>query len=172
MSNDNIKIGKQFSFIFWILFLVIGYWFFSDQLASQQNPNQRPVSFVEGSTSTLVLKRNRQGHYVTSGYINNQPVTFLLDTGATDVAVPEAIANQIGLQKGQPVRVGTANGTAVAYRTEIDQLRIGELRLNNLRASVLPGMKSNQILLGMSALKQVSFSQVGDELTIQLSKGY
>ena len=172
MSSDNIKIGKQFSVIFWILFLVVGYWFFSDQLESQQNPNQQPVSFVNGSTSTLVLKRNRQGHYVTSGYINGQPVTFLLDTGATDVAVPEYIASSIGLQRGQSVRVGTANGSAVAYRTEINELKIGELRLRNLRASILPGMKSDQVLLGMSALKQVAFSQSGDELTIQFNQPY
>ncbi len=170
MSSDNFKLGKRFSIIFWVLFLMLGYFFFAEQLSLQQNPNQQPVSYQNGGSTTLILKRNRQGHYVTSGYINGQPVTFLLDTGATDVAVPESIANLISLPKKQQVRVNTANGSATAYRTDISELRIGDLRLRDVRASILPGMKSQQVLLGMSALKQVSFSQMGDELTLTINR--
>lgn len=172
MSTDNIQIGKKFATIFWILFLVMAYLFFDGKLSKQINPNQQPVSFIDGNATTLVLKRNRQGHYVTSGYINGQPVTFLLDTGATTVAVPEHIASYIGLSKGRQVRVGTANGDAVAYSTNINELRIGDLRLRDVRASILTGMRSDQVLLGMSALTQVAFSQQGDELTITFQPQY
>jgi len=161
------QIGKRFAFIFWGLFLFIGYQFFDSHLAKQRNPNQNPNSFVSGSQSVLVLQRNRMGHYVTSGQINGYPVTFLLDTGATDVAIPQQVADVIGLPYGTPMRVGTANGNATAYRTEIQNLTIGELDFGQVRASILPGMKDNQILLGMSALKQVEFSQRGEQLTIK-----
>ena len=161
------QIGKKFAYIFWGLFLFLGYQFFDGQLTKQHNPNQQPHSFRSGEQSVLVLKRNRMGHYVTSGQINGVPVTFLLDTGATDVAVPQRVADAIGLPYGAQISVGTANGRATAYRTEIRNQNIGELRFNQVRASILPGMKSDEILLGMSALKQVEFSQRGDELTIK-----
>jgi aspartyl protease family protein len=170
MSNDNIQIGKRFSVIFWILFLIIAYSFFDSQLTKQENPNQQPISYVDGREVTLVLKQNRQGHYVTTGTINGQTVTFLLDTGATTVAIPEWLAQEIGLKKGRQVRVGTANGDAVAYTTSIAELKVGDLRLRDVRASILSGMRGDQVLLGMSALKHVSFSQQGDELTITLQQ--
>ena len=147
--------------------MFIGYQFFDSHLSKQHNPNQEPSTFVSGNQSVLVLKRNRMGHYVTSGQINGYPVTFLLDTGATDVAIPKQVADVIGLPYGAPMRVNTANGSATAYRTEIQNLNIGEFHFGQVRASILPGMKDNEILLGMSALKQVEFSQRGDQLTIK-----
>lgn len=168
-KGDSVKIGKRFAFIFWVLFLMLMFVFFSDQLAIQENPNQRPQSFVDGRDTVLVLKQNRKGHYVTSGTINNQNVVFLLDTGATDVAIPRQVASRLMLNQGAPVRVSTANGVATAYRTTVDELRIGELVLTNVRATIVPGMPGEQVLLGMSALRQVSFSQMGNELTIKLT---
>ena len=166
MSQAN-QLGKKFAYIFWGLFLLLGYWFFESQLNKQYNPNQDPSSYRAGEQSVLVLKRNRMGHYVTSGQINGYPVTFLLDTGATDVAVPKQVADAIGLPYGAQIRVGTANGQATAYRTEIRNLNIGELKFTEVRASILPGMNGDEILLGMSALKRVEFSQRGDQLTLK-----
>ena len=164
--SEAKQIGKTFAFVFWGLFLFLGYQFFDGYLSKQRNPNQNPSSFKRGTQSVLVLKRNRMGHYVATGQINGYPVTFLLDTGATDVAVPKSVADAIGLRYGAPISVSTANGSATAYRTEIHALSIGELKFNQVRASILPGMKGDEILLGMSALKQVEFSQRGDELTL------
>lgn len=165
--SEPKKIGKSFAFIFWGLFLVLGYQFFDGQLAKQYNPNQQPESYQSGAESVLVLQQNRMGHYVTSGRINAYPVTFLLDTGATTVAVPKHIADSIGLPYGAQMRVSTANGNASAYATEIRELRIGELTLTNVRATIMPGMRDDEILLGMSALKQVEFTQRGKQLTLR-----
>lgn len=170
MSNQPKQIGKSFAFIFWGLLLVLFYWFFEDKLMEQINPNRSPESYQVGSEQVLVLKRNRYGHYVTSGFINGKPVVFMLDTGATKVAVPSEVAQRVGLSSGAPIRVSTANGTATAYQTRIGALRIGELEMYDVSASIIPGMKGEQILLGMSVLKQVNFSQVGDELTIKLTR--
>lgn len=170
MSAQPKQIGKSFAFIFWGLLLALFYWFFEDKLVEQVNPNRQPESYNMGTDSVLVLKRNRYGHYVTTGFINGQKVTFMLDTGATNVAVPSAVADRIGLQGGAAMRVNTANGIATAYQTRISALRIGAIELYDVKASIVPGMKGQQILLGMSVLKQVEFSQKGDELTLKLTR--
>lgn len=164
------QIGKSFAFIFWGLLLVLFYWFFEDKLIEQVNPNRQPESYQMGTESVLVLKRNRYGHYVTTGFINGKSVTFMLDTGATNVAVPSTVAREVGLTKGAAMRVNTANGIATAYQTRIGALRVGAIELYDVNASIVPGMKGQQILLGMSVLKQVEFSQVGDELTLKLTR--
>ncbi|MFT6529808.1 MAG: aspartyl protease family protein [Psychrosphaera sp.] len=167
MSDQPKQFGKTFSFIFWGLLLVSLVYFFEDKLAEQINPNSEPNSYQVGDVQVLELQRNRYGHYVTSGLINQIDVEFMLDTGATNVAVPQGVADKVGLRKGRAVQVHTANGTATAYTTVINQLNLGEIQLYDVKASIVPGMAGSKILLGMSVLKQVEFRQVGDQLTLK-----
>ncbi len=141
--------------------------FFGGALERQRNPNQNPESAMNAESIEVNLKRNRQGHYVVSGTINNRPVEFLLDTGATLVVVPEAMANQLQLKRGRRAQAMTANGPVTVYATSIDQLKVGEIVLYNVRASINPGMSPPAVLLGMSALGQVEFIQAGDSLTLR-----
>jgi len=167
-ANDlPARTGKAFSWIAWILALALLYWLFDDLLQAQFNPNQEVKSRVTASAVEVILERNRAGHYVANGAINNTEVVFLLDTGATQVAIPAGVADRIGLPEGQQVMVRTANGTAVAYRTRIAQLSLGDIVLNDVAATIVPGMGGEEILLGMSALKQVEFTQRGTTLTIR-----
>lgn len=115
----------------------------------------------------MVLERNRQGHYVVSGTINHIAVTFLLDTGATDVAIPAAVATAAGLEPGLAGRASTANGLVTVYATRIAELQIGNIILNNIDASITPSMSGNTILLGMSALREIEFTQRGTTLTLR-----
>ncbi len=165
--SQIIRIGKSFAYAFWILFLVMGVYVFDGFLSQKHNPNQSPDTYAVGNEQVLVLKQNRMGHYVASGFINNYPVTFLLDTGATNVAIPKHVADAIGLPYGAPFRANTANGIATGYRTEIDSLAISDFQFGRVSASILPGMKDDEILLGMSALKRVEFTQRGDTLTLK-----
>ena len=96
---------------------------------------------------------------MTSGLINNQPVVFLLDTGATNVSVPGHLASRLGLQSGAPQRMSTANGSRIVYQSTIDSLNIGNINLYNVAANLNDGMQGEHILLGMSALKQLNFVQ-------------
>ncbi|GAB3011400.1 retropepsin-like aspartic protease family protein [Bowmanella dokdonensis] len=137
---------------------------FDRQLAEQFNPNPDPHSVRQDQSVEVKLKRNRQGHYVTSGFINDEPVIFLLDTGATHVSVPMHLARQLGLEPGAVQTVSTANGLVQVARTEIKQLEIGDIQLHDIRANLNPGMQSDEILLGMSALQQVDFRQSGEWL--------
>ena len=116
---------------------------------------------------SVVLQRNRAGHYVTAGEINGQPVTFLLDTGATGVAIPAHLAEKLGIQGGRPVRVQTANGLATSYLTRLDSVSVGDIKLNDVEAGVVPGFTGNQILLGMSFLRHIEFTQRGRTLVLR-----
>ncbi len=140
--------------------------FFQKTLDAQHNPNQNvPVSQLNENFIEITLKRNRSGHYVSSGLINGVKTVFLLDTGATYVAIPEHQAKQLGLKKGRVISLSTANGQSRGYQTKIDKLSIGPIHLYHVKAVITPGLQ--EILLGMSVLKQLEFSQRGKQLTIR-----
>ena len=92
------------------------------------------------------LASSRQGHYLLNGQINGQGVTFLLDTGATQVAVPEALAARLALERGAPITLSTANGRATGWRTRLDQLQLGDIRLSGVAALIAPGMDGDEVL--------------------------
>lgn len=159
--------GKPFMFIAWGLAIALLVWFFEGQIQQQFNPNTQVESRVDNGRVTVTLEQNRMGHYVARGRVNGQPVTFLLDTGATVVAVPETLAQELGLSKGRQAMSQTANGRVVTYRTEINQLQLGGIQLSQVPASIMPGMGDDVILLGMSALKKFELTQKGDTLTLR-----
>jgi len=170
MTEDDPtnKIGKIFVWLSWIIAIVLLMFVFQDVLDEQYNPNSQPqVSLSSSGQAEVVLKQNRQGHYVTKGTINESLVTFLLDTGATQVSIPAHIADELQLKSYGSYPVQTANGTVTVYKTKIDQLSIGSIFLYNVAAHINPAMKSDGILLGMSALKKIEFSQRGKELTLR-----
>jgi len=161
------RAGTSMTVIAWVLFLVFLFGVFKHYIDQRNNPNQNIVTTVYGQQKQIVLQRNPYGHYVSDGTINGQNVVFLLDTGATEIAIPEAIANKLGLVKKQSIRVKTANGTATAYKTRIDSAALGEIRLYDLSATILTNMTGNEILLGMNFLKHFEIIQKGKTLTIK-----
>lgn len=162
------KLGQVMLILSFALGLLVLTFGFDGWLDNQTNPNRRPQS-SETSTGIreVVLQRNRQGHYVSSGQINGVSVTFLLDTGATTVAVPAAIAISAGLEKGFRTRAATANGVISVYSTRINELKLGNITLHDVDASITPGIGGDIILLGMSALQRVEFTQRGSTLTLR-----
>ena len=173
MSPPNQKppgrsIGKGMLIVSFSLGLMALTIFFNGVLQSQSNPNSEPeFSETDNGIKEVVLQRNRQGHYVANGTINGVPVTFLLDTGATDVAIPAAIARKAGLNQGYISQAATANGIIQVYSTILDELQLGNIRLHDIKASITPSMGGETILLGMSALKQIEFMQRGSNLTLR-----
>lgn len=151
----------------WIILLGLFTLFFSRFLSRQTNPNQDPDLIQTNSFREVRLQRNRFGHYVANGKIDNKPVTFILDTGATDISIPEKIAQQLNLEKGFPMPVDTANGQIKVFATTLDQVSLGSIELQNVSASINPYMKGDEVLLGMSFLKYLDFSQEGDQLLIR-----
>lgn len=170
MTEDDStnKIGKLFVWFAWIIAIALLMFVFEDVLNQQYNPNSQPeMSLNSSGKAEVSLKQNRQGHYVTKGSINESPVTFLLDTGATQVSIPAHIADQLQLESYGSYPVQTANGRVTVYKTKIDQLSIGNIFLYNVAAHINPAMKNDEILLGMSALKQLDFQQTGKKLILR-----
>ena len=165
--DETAKTGKWMIILAWVFAFALLIVFFNDFLAKQLNPNQQPSSYQTVDGTEVSLKQNRQGHYVASGTINGQPVVFLLDTGATNVSIPFHLGEQLGLRPGMGQRVMTANGSITVARTEIDTLTIGDIQLNDISANLNPGMQGNEILLGMSALRQLEFTQRGQWLILR-----
>lgn len=161
------RVGYAMQALAWLSFMVVGVLFFGDRLESQYNPNRHVDSRTSNAISEVTLQRNRLGHYVTSGSINAQPVTFLLDTGATGVAIPARIANDLKLKRGRPIATRTANGTVTSYQTSLNTVSIGDIGLENVGATVAPGLRGDEILLGMSFLKHIEFTQRGDTLILR-----
>ncbi len=155
--------------IIWIVLLAATTIIFNSVLDNINNPNkQLSISINEYGEQEIVLERNRYGHYVASGKINGYDVDFLLDTGATLVAIPEHIAERLNLKKGQRFQSQTANGMSTSYETSIQTLTLGGIKMNNVPASISSGMTFNEILLGMSFLKHLKLTQQGKLLTISL----
>ena len=153
--------------MFWVALLGVASLLLGSWQSHQQNPNQELVSHRSNGVVEIELEANRQGHYVANGRINNEAVTFFLDTGATTVSVPESIAEEAGLEKQYRARSQTAAGTVAVWGTTIDTLKLGEIRLHNVSATINPATEMNVVLLGMSALGQVDFSQRSDRLTLR-----
>ena len=118
-----------------VSFIGLMAWLFSQQIDEQRNPNQAPTGSTTPTGATQVrLQRNRQGHYIANGEINGARAEFIVDTGATDVAVSAEVARRAGLVAGPAVAVTTANGRATAYVTRIDELKLGTIVEHNVRA--------------------------------------
>lgn len=126
------------------------------------------TALLQSSPSGVVLQRDRSGHFIATGQINGLEVDFMVDTGATDVALSESLARELGLEFGPQVRVMTAAGPVMAWMTRLDEVRLGDLYLRDVRGTITRS-PMNEVLLGMSFLRHFSLSQQGDELVIEVS---
>lgn len=121
----------------------------------------------EGGTR-IVLTAGPGGHFVTGGSINGRAVEFVVDTGATTVAMSQTEAERIGLnfKGGQRGMVSTANGLVPAYRVNLTSVRIGEVTVYAVDALVVPAQMP-YILLGNSFLTRFQMSRVNDVMTLE-----
>ncbi len=161
------RTGTTMIVVAWLIFLAILFGMFDYLISQRNNPNQNIITSINGFQKEISLQRNVYGHYVTNGTINGHPVVFLLDTGASDVAIPVSLANEIGLLKGQAVYVKTANGNTEAYRTRLDSVALGDIVRYDLSATILPNIAGKEVLLGMNFLKHFEIIQKGKTLTIR-----
>ena len=120
--------------------------------------------------SEVQIRRDRTGMYSTVGSINGLPVNFLVDTGATRIAMNAAHARRLGIDYrvvGQPSAVTTASRVERAWAVRLDTVRVGEIELRNIPAVVLEGAQPETILLGMSFLGQLQISNKDQLMTLR-----
>jgi aspartyl protease family protein len=115
----------------------------------------------------VTLQADSQGHFVTLGQINGSTVKMIVDTGATNVALPAAEAARIGLpyKQGRRGMSNTANGVVPIYLIKLDSVRIGDVELHNVEASIHEGPLPIT-LLGMSFLNRTDMRREGDRMTL------
>lgn len=120
------------------------------------------AGYAAPEKTQLSVAKGVGGHYWIAGSINGQPVQFLVDTGATSVAINENQARRLGIDyraAGQPLLVNTASGTAKAWRVRLNSVKVGSIDVLGVEAVVLEGELPSEALLGMSFLGRVSWRE-------------
>jgi aspartyl protease family protein len=121
-----------------------------------------------GGATEIVLHVGTGGHFLTQGAINGKPVRFLVDTGATAVAMSISEANRIGLdwRNGQRGYSATAGGTVPVYGVTLRSVRVGEVEVFNVDAVVLQA-EMPAILLGNTFLNRFSMRRDADTMRLE-----
>lgn len=148
--------GTFFALLTLFLFAVLFYLYVDDYFDSG-------AQLLEGGT--LVLRESRDGHFYADGSINGHPVRFMVDTGATSVALSEGLARKIGLRFGAKSEGMTANGPTEQWLTVIDDITIGDVGMSRIPAAILPNM-DDDVLLGMAFLRHFDWQQKNGELQL------
>ena len=127
---------------------------------------------ASSGVSSVTLYANQQGHFISDCTINGAEFKFLLDTGATTVAMNSGDANfaKIDYKSGTPIQASTANGVVTGYRVKINSLKIGAVTLSQVDATVLEGGSPSIVLLGMSALNRLEMKR--QDIAMTLTKKY
>lgn len=126
-------------------------------------------AFTEPVIREVRVGQGRGGHYFTPGRINNRPVDFLVDTGATSVVMNaiEAGKLQINYKKGTPVNMQTASGVSKGYRLTLRSVSVGNVKVTNVDAVITDGAFPAEILLGNSYLSRVEMKVDQGVLVLQ-----
>lgn len=131
-----------------------------------------PVNFKgsaggNGGASQIILTAGDNGHFFTSGSINGSSAQFVVDTGASVVAIGRNDAERMGIKLAgaRPVQMGTANGTASGYLITLNSIRVQDVEIYNVEAVVMP-MPMPNVLLGNSFLTRFQMKRDNDKLTL------
>lgn len=130
---------------------------------------EAPVSVgSSGGGRKIVLMGDSQGHFVNQGLINGRVMRFMVDTGATAVAIGKPDADRMGLdyKNGRPVRLNTANGMAQGWYLKLDSVRIGDVEVFGVDAIVTP-QAMPYVLLGNSFLGEFQMTRNNDQMVLE-----
>lgn len=121
----------------------------------------------EGSTQSITLVADGRGHFITAGSVNGASVTFMVDTGASSVALTPQQAKQAGINymDGDPGYSNTANGVVRTWRVKLDRVTVNGLTLQNVEGTILPA-GSDVALLGMSFLNRLNMNREGNTMVL------
>jgi aspartyl protease family protein len=132
-----------------------------------------PVSVGAGSSGAgkgakIVLNASSGGHFMSQGTINGKAVQFMVDTGATSIAMGVSEAERVGLnyKNGTPVNMGTANGVTRGYKLTLDSVRIGDVEIFGVEAVVTP-QSMPFVLLGNSYLSRFQMKRENEVMVLE-----
>lgn len=128
------------------------------------------TSFTAASSREVQIFPDPAGMYTTTGSINGHLINFLVDTGATNIALNSNHAKRLGIDfryTGKKGYVETASGVEEAYGVILRTVKVGEIELRDVQATVIDGDFPSDVLLGMSFLGRVDMQRVGTTLTLR-----
>ncbi|MBU3736932.1 MAG: TIGR02281 family clan AA aspartic protease [Methylobacterium sp.] len=158
-----LRAGTAISALVWLLLFGGFAWMVDAAL----NPNKAEVL---GAGETVTLQRDPTGHYRAEAWINGVKAEVLVDTGATGVAISQALADRLGLSSHLAVATSTANGQAVSYLIRLDSVKLGGIEARDVSASITPGLQG-EALLGMSFLGRMDIRLYKGTMTIRPATG-
>ncbi len=129
-------------------------------------PKVASVAVSNNGALEIVIPRSRNGHYYVEGAINGHAIIFMVDTGATTVAIDPKIARAAGLPKGYPATFGTASGAAQGETVPRQSVTVGGLRIDNIAIAVIDGV-GEVGLLGQNILRHLDVTQSGDRMILR-----
>lgn len=163
-STQSVVRRSTFWFlVFWMLAMAVMYLTMQHFL----KPSRAQV-MEDGSVR---IERGMDGHFRVRGYVNDQPVMFMVDTGATSVSITDALATRAGLEGGEKVRFRTANGEREGRMVTADVVRVASLSVRNVRVGTgYTGEDSDDALLGQNFLRFFDVQMSGDEMLLSPRK--
>jgi aspartyl protease family protein len=127
------------------------------------------AGFGRSKAASVTLYAEPNGHFFADGLINDQPIRFMVDTGATTIAMSSADASRIGIdyKKGKQGYANTASGVVRMYGLRLNNVRIGDITLYDIEAGVIEGSFPTTPLLGMSFLGKLEMKREGQEMELK-----
>jgi aspartyl protease family protein len=133
----------------------------------RRGQHYRSAGAMASERQSITLAADSRGHFFSDGAINGNPTRFIVDTGATVIALPASEAQRLGIdyRKGQAAITATAGGMVDAFRIRLDRVKLGDIELTGVDAVVIEkGLTVN--LLGMSFLNRVEMKREGETMTL------
>jgi len=134
----------------------------------ERGQHYRSAAGSASDRGKALLAADSSGHFFADAIVNGLPVRFIVDTGATFIALPQREAERLGInyRAGRASHTRTANGVVEVYVVKLDSVRIGGIDLHNVDATVHAGPGLDQALLGMSFLNRVQMQRDGGTMTL------
>jgi clan AA aspartic protease (TIGR02281 family) len=137
----------------------------------KEKPKPEPVAATEEdeaakkrASTVLTLKQNASGHYTTDGSVDGKSLNFVVDTGASVVALPEELAHSANINCDNKIDMTTANGNTDGCKAKVKELKFGPYLINDVVVAVMPNL--TQPLLGMNVLQMFKVTQDKGEMKI------
>ncbi len=144
---------------------------FTPAAANATPPKVQSLTVAQAASRSISIPRDARGHFQTDGRIDGQRVEFMVDTGASVVALNEKSAARFGLRPSRSdynATVTTANGTIKAARTRLAMIDLGGIVVRDVDAMVLPDEALSENLLGLSFLSKLKrFEYANGKLVLE-----
>lgn len=127
------------------------------------------AGFTQAGRGRIILYAETSGHFHADGLVNGVPVRFLIDTGATTIALSSDMARRVGLdylKVGRPGLAHTASGTVRIFSLKLNSVQVGNITLHNVDAGVIEGSYPTEALLGMSFLGRLDTKRDGEKMEL------